>query len=126
DYPQASLQQYRVTPGAPSILYSALLTSEQVAAPRGLTAQYKNGPADDAKPAFSRRDKTLDFDWRQTTPLPPPFLVDWTGTLAAPSLGDYAFRLDGPADAILKIDEAELLRGGQEKTIHLAEGTHRI
>lgn len=126
DYPSAALRQYRVTPNAPSILYSALVSPAEVDAPRGLVGQYASGSGADARPVFTRQDKTLDFDWRQAAPLPFPFQVDWKGTLAAPSDGTYVFRLDGPPGASLKIDEAVLIHAGERKSIHLALGTHRV
>lgn len=126
DYPSATFLRYRVSPNAPTILYAAIIPPEQVDAPRGLVGQYAAGPAGDAKPVRAQRDRAIDFDWRQKPLLPLPFTVDWSGTLAAPTYGNYVFRLDAPADAILKIDQADLVHGGEQKSVRLAQGTHQI
>ena len=51
----------------------------------------------------------------------------WRGTLIAPTYGEYRFRLEGPPGSVLKLDEAELARAGQDGVeVTLAQGNHSL
>jgi DNA-binding beta-propeller fold protein YncE len=126
DYPKATFRTFAASPVAPAILYEAILSSQDIQSVQGLNAAYASGTADDAKHVFDRVDKSIDFHWSQTTPLPAPFVVTWRGTLKTPAFGDYVFRLDGPAGAQLTLDQAPAIGAGQPGRIKLAEGTHDI
>lgn len=59
----------------------------------GLKAQYYSNDKFEGKPALVRIDKQINFDWNGASPGstidPKAFSVRWTGTLQAPSSGDY-------------------------------------
>jgi beta-glucosidase len=60
----------------------------------GLKAEYFNNDALTGTPAIVRTDKQIDFDWNSTSPDPArldpkAFSVRWTGTMQAPTPGDY-------------------------------------
>jgi beta-glucosidase len=64
---------------------------------QGLKAEYFAGDAMDGKPASTRVDPQIDFDWTSVSPLPNDtgngFSVRWTGFLVPPSPGKYEFTL---------------------------------
>ncbi len=126
DYPEATFKAYRGSPAMAPILYAAIIPPDQVQRVQGLPATYASGTEGDAKPAFQRQDKGINFNWGAAPPLAPPFVVTWKGTLAAPTYGDYLFKLEGPGGAQLSIDETPLLQGGQQQRIRLAQGRHAI
>jgi len=59
----------------------------------GLKAEYFANDKLEGKPALSRIDKQINFDWNSTSPAPAldpkAFSVRWSGTLQAPAPGDY-------------------------------------
>jgi len=60
----------------------------------GLKAEYFNNDSLTGTPAIVRTDKQIDFDWNSTSPDPAKldpkaFSVRWTGTMQAPTPGDY-------------------------------------
>lgn len=61
----------------------------------GLHAEYFNNLDFSGKPAFTRTDQQIDFDWDAASPGPgldaSAFAVRWTGTITAPQPGDYTF-----------------------------------
>jgi beta-glucosidase len=63
----------------------------------GLRAEYFSGETFTGKPALTRLDRQIDFDWNAAAPAPgvnaKSFAVRWTGTLTAPAPGDYAFSI---------------------------------
>jgi beta-glucosidase len=63
----------------------------------GLQAEYFAADNFDGKPALSRIDPELDFDWDSVSPLPgnssKGFAVRWTGFLVPPAPGKYDFTL---------------------------------
>jgi beta-glucosidase len=64
----------------------------------GLQAEFYNGAHFEGRPVYTRNDRQIDFDWNAVSPAPGVdanrFSVRWTGTLAAPGIGDYAFQVD--------------------------------
>ena len=68
-------------------------------AEEGLKAEYFAGDNMDAKPAVTRVDPQIDFDWTSVSPLPATtastdgFAVRWTGVLVPPAPGKYEFTL---------------------------------
>jgi beta-glucosidase len=63
----------------------------------GLKAEYFEGTSMEGKPAVSRVDPQIDFDWTSVSPLPgnstTGFGVRWTGVLVPPAPGKYEFIL---------------------------------
>ena len=66
-------------------------------AAEGLHAEYFNGTSFSGRPVLTRTDEQIDFDWTAAKPAPAvemkQFGVRWTGVLAVPAAGDYAFDL---------------------------------
>jgi beta-glucosidase len=59
----------------------------------GLTAEYFANDTLTGKPALTRVDPQINFDWNSTSPAPSldprAFSVRWTGTVQVPTPGDY-------------------------------------
>lgn len=126
DYPNADVRAYQATPRSPPILYQVTVPADQIGGIQGLVGTYATGPAGSTRPAYVREERNLDFDWSKSTPLEVPFSVAWKTTLTAPSQGTYVFKLDAPPQSQLRLDEMPLLRGGEQKSIDLAQGTHAL
>ena len=66
----------------------------------GLKAEYFSHPDFSGKPALTRMDPQIQFDWGAAAPAPgipmQAFAVRWTGTLSPPGPGDYTFSLSKP------------------------------
>lgn len=126
DYPNAIVKTYQPTPRSQPILYEAIVPAEQVGAIQGVIGTYATGPSSNSHPGYSREDRTIDFTWSKSAPLEPPFSVDWKTTLTAPSQGTYLFKLEAPPQSQLTLDETPVLRGGEQKSIQLAQGAHAL
>jgi beta-glucosidase len=65
---------------------------------QGLKAEYFATNEFTGKPVLTRVDPQIDFDWNGVSPLATHpysgFSVRWTGTITAPSSGEYAFRVN--------------------------------
>ncbi len=93
DYAQGSV----FTTGGPAPVPDTALQSD---GKPGLKAEYFDNVTFAGKPAVTRVDSTLDFDWGHTTPNGIPegvlhagaFSVRWTGQFIPPAPGEYAFR----------------------------------
>ena len=63
----------------------------------GLRGEYFSNTALAGKPAATRTDSQIDFDWNAAAPLPAvkasAFGVRWTGTLTVPAPGEYRFQM---------------------------------
>lgn len=75
---------------------------------KGLTAAYYDNPKFEGEPALSRVDSTVDFIWKDTTPLTgewgDSFSVRWTGFLSPPVSGAYKLGVNGPNTYNLYLD----------------------
>lgn len=78
----------------------------------GLTGEYFADAQIEGAPAFVRLDPTVDFIWKNTTPLGGErgdhFAVRWTGFLAPPVTGAYRLGVNGHSSYKLTLD-GELL-----------------
>ncbi len=65
----------------------------------GLTGEYYDNPAWAGAPALRRVDRSIDFVWKDTTPLAQewgnPFAIRWTGYLVPPVSGRYRLGIHG-------------------------------
>jgi beta-glucosidase len=63
----------------------------------GLKAEYFSNADFSGKPALTRTDSQIQFNWNAAAPAPgipmKAFSVRWTGTLTPPGPGDYTFRI---------------------------------
>jgi len=79
---------------------------------RGLTAEYFASGQLEGNPAFTRLDPTVDFIWKDATPLGGErgdhFAVRWTGSLVPPVSGMYRLGANGHSAYKLYLD-GELL-----------------
>jgi beta-glucosidase len=70
------------------------------AAGEGLTAEYFGSTDFSGKPALTRVDPQIQFDWDAASPAPSvplqAFAVRWSGTLTPPGPGDYTFSVSVP------------------------------
>ena len=92
-YAQGSPYAEGVSLPAPRTLFHSSL---HVAA-EGLTGEYFANETFTGKPAATRVDAQIDFNWNSAKPMEmipaDRFSVRWNGTIAAPSPGDYTFRV---------------------------------
>jgi beta-glucosidase len=65
----------------------------------GLAAEYYDHPGFEGQPVLRRIDPTIDFTWKDTTPLTglwgDAFAVRWTGRLVPPKSGSYQLGVRG-------------------------------
>jgi beta-glucosidase len=89
----------------PAFLHPA----EADAGQTGLTAAYYASPGFEGEPALIRVDRTVDFIWKDTTPLTGQwgdgFSVRWTGYLVPPVSGTYRLGVDGFSGYKLYLDD---------------------
>jgi beta-glucosidase len=78
----------------------------------GLTAAYYDNPGFEGEPPLTRVDATVDWIWRDATPLAgrwgDPFSARWTGSLVPPASGAYQLGVNGHNAYRLTLD-GELL-----------------
>jgi beta-glucosidase len=93
-YEQGSLYTEGFDVPAPRTLFRPAADSKV----EGLKAEYFTGDQFAGKPAMTRVDPQLDFDWSAVSPLPGNpeggFSVRWTGVIVPPAPGSYTFRLN--------------------------------
>lgn len=74
----------------------------------GLMGEYFANTNFEGKPALTRQDSNVDFDWKRDSPAPgiprDNFSVRWSGELIPPADKDYAFTVRGDDGYRLKID----------------------
>ncbi|MCS7220948.1 MAG: PA14 domain-containing protein [Anaerolineae bacterium] len=127
-YPNASFQEYQPPFGGPTVLYVVRLTPADIAGIQGLEANYYLGRNWSGEPALTRRDLTLQFNWRDGDPLPLPFSVEWQGVLRATRYGSYRLVLQAPGWTELYLDETLLLQGQGKLSaeVTMAQGNHAL
>ena len=126
-YPAADIQAYQVNRRSPVVMYSVVVSPSQIENLQGLNATFYAGrTATPANARVRRTDRALSFDWSKQSPLPVPFLANWQGVILAPTFGTYRFRFIAPPEATVRLDENDLLKGGGETSITLAQGLHAI
>jgi 4-amino-4-deoxy-L-arabinose transferase-like glycosyltransferase len=77
-----------------------------VAAPGGLTGEYRRGLARSAPIEFSRIDQSVAF-YFHIIPLPRPFAIDWSGSLSVPVTGLYSIGTSSIDESTVTIDGKE-------------------
>ena len=113
-------------------LARALRTSAE--AETGLLGRYYSNAIWEGKPREVRVDERIDFDWSEPPwPLPPPFSIDWIGTLSVERPGFYTFSLESDDGSTLEVDGTLVIdnsgrHGVQERSggIWLSGGPHRL
>jgi beta-glucosidase len=99
-FPHAKISYAQGSPYASSLLIQVPATVFHLAGDDkqpGLKGEYFATSDMTAKPAFTRIDPEINFDWRGGTPGAPlkstEFAVRWTGTITAPYAGDIPFNM---------------------------------
>jgi len=91
-YAQGASYAEGVPVTAPRTLFRSTDATNAV---EGLTAEYFADAGFGGKPAVTRVDKQIDFDWNAAKPVDgvdaDRFAVRWTGTITPPKAGDYEF-----------------------------------
>jgi hypothetical protein len=99
---------------------------------RGLLGTYYRNAKWEGVPVDVQIDPVIDFNWTKSTPIPPPFSVEWTGKLLVEQPGEYRFSLIADDGATLEIDGREAIPGEpvflEEKSgnLQLESGLHPI
>ena len=121
-YPRAQLRTYR-GPYNGYVYQVVLVDRASVEERRGLTVRYWAGSSAEGEPQVSRREARLDAQWAaDDAPLPAPFVVEWEGSLYAPSYGSYRIWLDAAGAAQIWLDG----RPAPADPIRLAQGWHAL
>ena len=80
----------------------------------GLDASYYDNMNWEGEPALVRVDSSLDFIWKDTTPITgvmaDTFSVRWTGMLTAPVTGTYKIGFNGASSGAVFLDDSLLVR----------------
>ncbi len=83
--------------GLPILVPRTALHPAQGAREEGLKGEYFANPDFSGRPALTRVDKEIDFDWDAASPGPhvpaTNFSVRWTGTFTPPAPGKYRFSI---------------------------------
>lgn len=99
---------------------------------KGLLANYYRNATWSGPPIDVQVDPQIDFDWSKSLPLPPPFSVEWTGSIAIDQLDEYVFGLIADDGALLEIDGkvvvdvTHVLLQKRTGAINLTAGLHSI
>ncbi len=107
-YPGGRWEEHR-DPFGRLLFSTCTVSAAQMAGVRGLIGRYYPNDRWEEPAAFERQDKVLAFDWRTGPPLPPPFSVEWTGSLFAPRYGRYVFELEAAQEGTLIIDDRTVI-----------------
>ena len=113
----------------PIIRYAAASSGHRK---NGLLAQYYRNASWSGPPADVQVDPEINFDWSKSLPFPPPFSVEWTGSIAIDQPDKYVFGLVADDGALLEIDGkvvvdvTHVLLQKRTGAINLAAGLHSI
>ncbi len=127
-YPTATFEEIQPPAGGPTVIYTALLTREDLLGVQGLQATYYAGTEWSGAPLLTQKDLTLQADWATQPPVALPFSAEWVGGLDVHTFGAHQFFLQAPAYAEVYIGEERVLAGTGEQTasLILAEGKHSL
>lgn len=99
----------------------------------GLLGKYYRNATCSGTPTDESVDTEINFDWTKSLPLPPPFSVEWTGSIRIDNPKQYEFGLIADDGALLEIDGktvVDVSKGPilQKKfgQIYLTAGLHRL
>jgi sugar lactone lactonase YvrE/4-amino-4-deoxy-L-arabinose transferase-like glycosyltransferase len=124
-YPDAAVVEHANPAGGPVVLNEILIPPDAIARVQGADVAYWTGA--DARGEPSKRGQAEEIGQSAGEGAPAyPHVAEWRAVLAAPAYGRYAFKLEGPPEAVLKIDETELTTGGSEAGVTLARGNHTL
>lgn len=96
----------------------------------GLTGDYFDNADFDGKPALTRTDRMIDFDWDQVAPIAIPhghrYAVRWSGDWLPPAAGDYtlAIHVDRCFDCNDRHDTVRLYVDNQKVLDDDGDGKH--
>lgn len=103
---------------------SCLSTQKDGHTVQGLQGNYFTSLEPAGKPAFTRTDPSLDFNWTLFSPAPAlaadHYSVEWTGTLTPNQSGSFTIGLDGNDGYRLYIDEKLVINNWQKQTYRTA------
>ncbi len=128
-YPNAVIREYTPPFGGPNVLNYVRLSAQDIASIQGVHVVYFAGTDWEGEPAQTRHEGGIQAVWPATSPLPLPFVAEWSGVLAADVYDQYRLILRTPAAAEMYVDETLVASGtGGElsASLPLAKGNHRL
>ena len=128
-YPNAEIREYTPPFGGPTVLNYVRLRAQEIASIQGVNAAYFAGAGWEGKPAQTRHEGRIQAVWPATSPLPLPFVAQWSGVLAVDVYDQYRLILRTPAAAELYVDETLVASGAGGEisaSLPLAKGNHRL
>ncbi|MBI2863326.1 MAG: glycosyltransferase family 39 protein [Chloroflexi bacterium] len=126
-YPGGRFEEVTNQPyGSPPSIFDAYISREEIQRIQGVNGAYYPGEEKEGDPATTVKIDRPEFDWGKVTPLPPPFVGEWQGTLYAPQYGAYQFAIEGKTEATLYLDETALVTAPENPVaqVTLAKGNH--
>ena len=123
-YPDGAFQAIRPPDGGDALLYSAVISRQQLQARQGLSARYS---LPDGK-VRETVQPTAEAVWlAEVEPDEVPFNLVWEGALHITDPGEYLLVLDGDTDAQVVLDGRRILwRDQRSVKIRLAVGPHSL
>ncbi|GIK75567.1 MAG: hypothetical protein BroJett021_45550 [Chloroflexota bacterium] len=127
-YPNARFEELAPPVKGPPIVFTALLSPEDIASIRGLTARYYSDATWNGEPTLVRSEAQISAEWPQSSPLVEPFSVEWEGFLHARTAGQYEFFWEAPSASEVLIGEQVVLSGSGvlSAALPLAQGVHPL
>ena len=125
-YPGGVLRNFEDAKGR-SLFAAYLVTQQEVASKQSLVARYYRGTGWEGEPELIGEEVAISFD--QSEVEPPPYSVQWEGTIHLPAHGSYLMGLDSTQPSRLFIDGSVLVDnpgGRQASEVTLAAGPHAI
>ena len=124
-YPDARVVEHKNPAGGPVVLYEILVPPAAIAKVQGADVAYWAEAPGAGVPLARARAEALGVASAEPAPAAAR-AAEWRAVLAAPDYGRYAFKVEGPADAVLRLDETDLIKGGEEAGATLARGNHAL
>jgi sugar lactone lactonase YvrE len=126
-YPGGILRDFKDAKGR-SLFAAYLVTQQEIASKQGLVAHYYRGAGWEGEPELTREGAAIWFDQGEEVG-PPPYSVQWGGTIHLPVHGKYLMGLDSTQSSRLFIDGSLLVEnpgGRQASEVSLPAGPHAI
>ncbi|MBV9119314.1 MAG: hypothetical protein JOZ39_01295, partial [Chloroflexi bacterium] len=120
-YPNATFKTLVPPHGGPVLVYSALISQNDIQSIQGLNASFERSGESPVKVKVAGVDLAPD-----KLPVAAPFNATWSGGIAAPDYGDYGFQINGGAQVQLSIDGQAVAHDNSAVQTTLARGIHRL
>ena len=124
-YPDASFETVRFPGNGTAILHTISISPVQAERLWGVKAQFWPGTSaqGEATSSIKLANATLAQD---ESPVPAPYYTEMKAILSITDWGQYAFKLEGPPGISMKLNETEVVTGGNEASLTVARGNNLL